>query len=71
MDEAITKAAAKFPAEFGLYAYPGKTFRVDLGSSYMSQGQVVLYTEIKMPDGTWLDFAKGTPDELAAEVTTL
>lgn len=64
----IVSAAAEFPATFGLRAFPGKRFRVNLGNSYVSQGQVLLYTDIQTDTG-WVPFAKGTPAELAREVT--
>lgn len=63
----IAEAAASFPAEFGLRAFAGDTFRISLRSSYVSQGKVMLYTERKTADG-WQSFAKGTRAELMAEI---
>ena len=65
----VADAAAMFPAEFGLRGFPGKKFRVNLNNSYVSTGTatVQLYTDIWVCD-RWLDFAKGTIEELTKEV---
>ena len=59
----VKEAASKFPNEFGLKAYFGDVFRVGLSQSFMSDGVVMLYTQIKTENG-WLDFVKGTVEEL-------
>jgi len=65
----IARAAAEFPATFGLRAFPGDTFRVSIGSSYINgSGLIMLYTEIMGHDGSWRVFAKGTPEELKAQL---
>ena len=66
---AIARAIAEFPAEFGLRAFPGKKFRVSHSSSYWSDGDVLLYTDV-FDGGTWHAFAKGTPKELRAQITS-
>lgn len=76
---AVAAADAKFPAEFGLRGYPGKTFRVSPTASYYSIGLdrrggnkspagVQVYTQIEHASGEWLDFAKGTVAELLREL---
>src|SRR5262245_54751443 len=64
----IAQADAQFPEFFKLRAFPGKRFRINLSASYISEGQVVLYTDVESQDGAWLAFAKGSPAELQAEV---
>lgn len=66
----VEAAVTQFPATFGLKAFPGDVFRVSAQSSYMSSGNVMLYTEIHKGDG-WLSFAKGTVSELKGEVVVL
>lgn len=62
---AIKRAIAQFPATFGLYAYPGRTFRLSESSSYINDAdEVTLYTQVLRDDGTWGDFAKGSIREL-------
>lgn len=67
--QAIRDAIASFPALFGLRAWPGKVFRIGERSSL--EGGVMLYTEIREDDGTWVSFVKGTPDERRANITVL
>jgi hypothetical protein len=63
----IGDAIALFPSTFGLKAFSG-TFRISQRSSYVNDSNVVmLYTQIEK-DGQWLDFAKGTIEELRAAV---
>jgi hypothetical protein len=67
----IDVATATFPETFGLRAFPGKTFRISKGASYVvdePQLRVVLYVYVLGDDGRWLAFAKGTPEELRPEV---
>lgn len=76
IDPRIAEAAARFPPTFGLRWYAGSVFRVSPESSYVmtdarGNEEVVLYTQRRMPDGAWLDFAKGAPEELAREVVPL
>lgn len=66
----VEDAVAQFPATFGLKAFPGDVFRVSAQSSYMSSGNVMLYTEIHKGDG-WLSFAKGTVNELKGQIVAL
>jgi hypothetical protein len=68
---AVQEAIARFPETFGLRAYPGETFRIGVRESYYSdhQRQVLLYTQRKMPDGQWRDFAKGSEEELRRELS--
>jgi hypothetical protein len=67
---ALAAAIAEFPAEFGLRNHPGRTFRISKSASYVNDaGQPMLYIAVKQ-NGYWLDFAKGTPAELRAQVIT-
>lgn len=59
--------ADTFPATFGLRAFPGKVFKIGRQSSYISEGRVILYTQVQDGD-RWLDFAKGTASELRKEI---
>jgi hypothetical protein len=64
----IRDEIAKFPAVFGLRAFPGDVFRISPWSSFETTDRkgrsvIMLYTERKTADG-WRSFAKGTPDEL-------
>ena len=65
---AIADAAAQFPETFGLRAFPGERFRISPRASYMSGEKVVLYTQVRQGEA-WVDFAKGTPAEIRAQVT--
>lgn len=66
---AIVNAAAEFPETFGLRAFPGEKFRVSISASYVSDGQVMLYTDVwSRARGEWQSFAKGTPAELRAQI---
>jgi hypothetical protein len=66
---AVAAAVALFPGEFGLRGFPGEVFRVSKSASYYSTTYgVLLYTERKCEDGVWRDFAKGSPDELRAQI---
>jgi len=68
-DEAtIDKAISEFPSVFGLRANPGRLFRISRENSFVSQGQVFLYTQIQNSDGSWNDFAKGSPNELRSQM---
>jgi hypothetical protein len=74
---AVEAAAAEFPAEFGLKAWPGERFKIGIGDSYVKDSDwksnnptpvVMLYTHIKKADGSWAGFAKGTAADLRREV---
>jgi hypothetical protein len=66
--------ASTFPASFGLRGFPGRTFRIAVRSSYwkasdsLAESNFVLYTEALNPDGTWTDWAKGSPAEIRREM---
>ena len=66
----VELAISAFPAEFGLRAFPGERFRISPSLSYVSDGVVLLYTEIKdaayETNSTrgWTAFCKGTVQEL-------
>lgn len=66
--ELILEQAALLPSEFGLSAFPGLRFRVSVKDSYVNDGRVILYTEVKRGD-KWSSFAKGTATELRSEIT--
>jgi len=63
-DERIAQTIAKFPKTFGLRGFPGQRFSLSQRSSYVREGEVVLYTVT----ATGEDFAKGSPAEIRAEV---
>jgi hypothetical protein len=72
--EVFKRVAATFPATFGLRAFPGDTFRISESSSYFNgpmlscdEKDLMLYTECQR-GATWVDFAKGTAEELRAQV---
>lgn len=70
-DVILDATIATFPTTFGLRGFPGDTFRISRGSSYFSTmvSEVpTLYTERRLADGTWSDFAKGTPSELRRQI---
>ena len=70
-DKKVSDAIARFPKTFGLRAFPGKTFQISPQSSFVGDGgNVQLYTQV-LKDGKWLDFARGTEDELRKEVIKL
>lgn len=70
----IAAAIARFPATFGLRAFPGKTFKISASASYFGDGEngePMLYTQIfdETPERYgWNDFAKGTERELRAQM---
>lgn len=67
--EKIQKAIQQFPATFKLRGHQG-VFRISENASYLSGDKIQLYTQVQR--GTdWLDFAKGTPDELQREVVKI
>ena len=73
----IAEAAAKFPERFGLRAFPGEEFSIDLQASYWDSGYMygkphhepgpMLYVYVHK-DSKYLAFSKGTPAELRREV---
>lgn len=76
---AIDAAIAKFPAEFGLRAFPGKRFSIHRGASLWDSGLYhgkpdhepgpLFYLFIFAEDtGRWEAFAKGTPAELRCNI---
>ena len=69
-DERVKTAAAEFPAEFGLRAWPGDVFSISLGASFVSGDEVMLYTQVKHPT-RWLHFCKGTVAELRREIVPI
>lgn len=78
-DAAIDAAIAQFPTMFKLRGHEG-TFRIGRRESYVSQGRIMLYTQrlrtTQVQNGPsrgqyqdeWCDFAKGTVEELKAQV---
>ena len=73
IDPAITEAIQKFPPEFGLRGFPGDTFRISRRHSYVSDLDRIpmLYVELKGDHDEWFSFAKGSVEELLAQVTPL
>jgi hypothetical protein len=66
----VEKAAEGFPQVFGLRAYPNQEFRIELSASYLSDYGVQLYVYV-LRDDRWVDFCKGTPEELRAQIVRL
>lgn len=60
----VKAAAETFPKGFGLRAFPGMTFHINVGQSYESGGEVQLY--VFTAEGK--AFAKDTPERLRLEV---
>lgn len=72
-DDRLKAIIATFPERFGLRAFPGETFRIGFDQSYWPKPDSVvpqLYTQ-RLVDDQWLDFAKGTPDELRKQLAKL
>ena len=69
--EMVEKAAERFPQVFGLRAYPNQEFRIELSASYFSDACGVQLYVFVLRDDRWLDFCKGTPDELRAQIVPL
>lgn len=70
---AVTAAIARFPATFGLRAFPGKTFKISAGASYFGDGEngePILYTYVfNEGEGKgWMACAKGTESELRGQM---
>jgi len=61
---AVAKAAAKFPGTFGLRAFPGLTFHIDVEQSYKAGDNIQLY--VFTEDGK--AFGKDTPELLRKEI---
>lgn len=84
-DAAVREACELFPARFGLRAIRGGVFRACERASFVSRGQVWVYTERlvsreeyarlanppRESGELWLAFAKGTITELQRELTPL
>lgn len=63
----VAKVAQLFPAEFGLAGFAGDRFRVSVRNSYLSNDDVVLYLDMKSGE-RWVDFCKGSYEELVSQV---
>ena len=66
----VQAAIERFPATFGLRAFPGKTFRIAVDYCYHNGESIQLVTEVQS-GGQWLHFARSTPNELAVELVRL
>lgn len=61
----------RFSHAFGLRGFPGDTFRVNTMNSYIGDdGQLVIYTD-RWDGSMWQSFAKGSEEELRAEMVRL
>lgn len=74
----VAATIARFPAQFGLRASPGKVFCINLSASFMNDAgtEVMLYTFVKNTAAEadappWLAYAKGTEEELRRELVLL
>lgn len=68
--EILLAAIARFPATFGLRAFPGDTFRLSESASYfptLESATPTLYTQ-RLYQGQWCCFVKGTEQELRREM---
>jgi hypothetical protein len=66
---AVQVALDSFPIEFGLRGFPGEKFRCSPSASYYSTSYgVMIYTQRYDHERGWLDFAKGSPGELRAQI---
>jgi hypothetical protein len=70
--EMIRAAAAQLPAEFGLRAFPGKRFRVNVWQSYYHEGraEILLYLDVRQ-DGKWLSFDKDSVEAIKRVMVSL
>ncbi len=70
MNNRIKEAIVLFPSEFGLSSFPSERFRISEWASYINdKNEVMIYLDRKMPDDTWLNFAKGTIEEVKKYLT--
>jgi hypothetical protein len=67
-NKAVADAVAKFPAEFGLTAFPSKTFRIDPRSSYFSLSKGVQVVVQVKNEGEWMDFTRDDADAVQRQV---
>lgn len=66
----VAAAAERLPAEFGLRAFPGRRFFVDVTQSFYSDvSGVQLYVYERHADGLSSAFGRDTPARLVGEVT--
>ena len=69
-EELVRYEAGKFPAEFGLRAFPGRRFLVDVTQSFWSDvSGCQLYVFERLPDGSTRAFSRDTPERLRRKVT--
>jgi hypothetical protein len=69
-ERAVREAAASFPPEFGLRAFPRRRFFVDVTQSFFStRDGVQLYVYERHADGLSSAFSRDTPERLRREVT--
>ena len=66
----IRSVVRRFPAEFGLRAFPGERFRINLSDCYVSQGKVILYAAVRRGE-RWEAFCKGDVEEILREVVPI
>ena len=64
----LDAAIARFPATFGLRAFPGRTFRIEPAASWFGDNGPVLYVYALDSSGSWLAFSKGSEAELKKEI---
>jgi len=73
--EQVREQVMSIPSRFGLRAFPGRLFQVDLTSSFWNGEEVMLYVWVLCPekDGygreVWASFAKATKQELLDSMT--
>ncbi len=71
LNTTLDQVVRTFPDEFGLRAFPGRRFRIDTWSSFSCPDNgFQLVTQIwSRLQGGWLDFSRGSVEELRRECT--
>ena len=79
-DPRIIMAIARLPSRFGMRGFPKEIFRISPDASFVSEDHVMLYTQRQVtmknakkdfdpPAADWVDFCKGTEEEIRREIT--
>ena len=64
----LFRIIASFPRYFGLKGFPGDTFQISEIDSYISDDAPILCLQVDR-DGKWLSHAKGSPEEVRAQIS--
>lgn len=68
--KAIERRVSGIPDKFALRAFPGGVFRVNVQTSYIRNGLVVLALDV-LRDGQWVAFAKGYPASFVRQIQSV